>query len=166
MPVALTQAEAWLFLPFVLPICLWVIWSDLSTMKITNTANLALLTVFVLLGLFVLPLEGYLWRLAQMGIVLVAAFLANMVGLMGGGDSKFFAAAAPFIAPGDYGTVLLWLMAITFFAVITHRLAKHSPLQQMAPDWESWHRKGKFPLGLALGAALATYMIYGAFYGA
>jgi len=166
MALDLTRSEAWLFLPFVLPICLWVIWSDLSTMKITNRANLALLAVFVLLGLLVIPLEGYLWRLAQFAIMLGAGILANMVGLMGAGDSKFLAVAAPFIVPGDYGMVLMLLMGVTFFAVLTHRLAKHSPLRQLAPHWESWHREGKFPFGLALGSTLACYLAMGALQGA
>lgn len=162
MALDLTRTEAWLFLPFVLPICLWVIWSDLSRMKITNRANLALLLVFVTLGLFVMPLEGYLWRLAQFAIMLGIGILVNMIGLMGAGDSKFLAAAAPFVAPGDYGLLIMLLTAITFVAVLTHRMAKHSALRRLAPDWESWHRTGKFPFGLALGSTLACYLVMGA----
>jgi len=166
MTFALTTLEAMVFLPFVLPICLWVIWSDLSTMKITNRANIALLAAFLLLGLFVMSFDVYFWRLAQFAIILGIAFLANMIGLMGAGDSKFFAAAAPFVAVGDAGTVLMLLMAITIVAVLTHRLAKHSPLRQMAPDWESWHREGKFPMGFALGSTLIAYLGLGLFHGA
>ena len=158
MSLDLSSSEALLFLPFVVPICLWVIWSDLSTMKIPNKANLALLAVFVLLGLIVLPLGEYGWRLAQLGIVLGLAFLANIIGMMGAGDSKFLAAAAPFIAPGDTGTVLLMLAGITICAVIAHRIAKNSPLRQMAPDWVSWTKEGKFPMGFALGSTLVLYL--------
>lgn len=164
--MALSQLEAMVFLPFVLPICLWVIWTDLSRMKITNVANVALLGVFVLLGLFVLPLGDYAWRMAQVAIVLGAAFVANAVGFMGAGDSKFFAAAAPFVAPGDVFTITMLLMGITLFAVLTHRIAKHSPLRAMAPHWESWHRDGKFPMGYALGSTLAAYLGLGLVYGA
>ena len=89
-----------------------------------------------------------------------------MIGLMGAGDSKFFAAAAPFVAPGDIGTILLLLMGITIFAVLTHRLAKHSPLRQLAPDWESWKREGKFPMGFALGSTLVVYLGLGLAFGA
>ena len=166
MSLALTTLEAMVFFPLTLPICLYVIWSDLSTMKITNASNIALAAVFVLLGLLLLPFDSYLWRLAQLGIVLIVAFLANMVGLMGAGDSKFFAAAAPFVAPGDIGTILLLLMGITIFAVLTHRLAKHSPLRQLAPDWESWKREGKFPMGFALGSTLVVYLGLGLAFGA
>ena len=165
MSLALTYAEALLFLPFVAPMCLWVIYSDLSTMKITNMSNLALLVVFVVLGLIVLPLEAYGWRLAQFAIMLVIGILANAIGLMGAGDSKFFAAAAPFVAPGDATDVLLLLGAVTIFAVITHRIAKHTPLRQMAPDWVSWSRSGKFPMGMALGSTLILYLVLGLTHG-
>ena len=40
--MAITAQSAIWFLPFALPISLWVIWSDLSTMRIPNTAVLAL----------------------------------------------------------------------------------------------------------------------------
>lgn len=166
MTLALSQPEALLFLPFVGPICLWVIYSDLSQMKITNKTNIALAAVFVLLGLFVLPLDAYGWRLAQLVIMLVLGILANAIGMMGGGDSKFLAAAAPFVAPGDVGTILMLLATISVVALVTHRAAKASALKNLAPDWESWHRKGKFPMGLALGPTLVTYLTLGALSGA
>lgn len=165
MTLALTPAEAMVFLPFVAPLCLWVVYSDLSRMKITNPANLALIAVFVLLGLFVLPLGEYGWRLAQLAIVLALGFVANAARMMGAGDSKFLAAAAPFIAPRDTVTVLLLLAAITVVALIVHRVAKHTVLRQLAPDWASWTREGKFPMGLALGPTLVAYLALGLFQG-
>ena len=42
MTLALTAAEALWFLPFVLPICIWVAWSDLREMRIPNVSVLAL----------------------------------------------------------------------------------------------------------------------------
>ena len=43
-------AAAW-FLPFVLPITVWVAWSDMRHMKIPNYAVIALFAAFVVLGL-------------------------------------------------------------------------------------------------------------------
>ena len=40
-----TWTEAAWFLPFVIPIAIWVAWSDMSSMKIPNKAVLALLAV-------------------------------------------------------------------------------------------------------------------------
>jgi len=158
-------AAAW-YLPFVLPVCLYVMYTDLSRMKITNTANLALVVIFLVVGLIVLPFDTYLWRLLSLVIVLIVGVILNAVGLMGAGDSKFIAAAAPFIDLGDLN-LLTWLFMATLLAsVATHRGIKLTPLRQLAPHWTSWKQGKKFPMGLALGATLILYLILGLLYGA
>ncbi|MEP2922188.1 prepilin peptidase [Sulfitobacter sp.] len=160
-----TYAAAWFF-PFVLPICFYVVYTDISRMKITNKANLALAGVFVVIGLIALPFDAYLWRLAAMVLVLIAGIVLNAVGAMGAGDSKFIAAAAPFIAVGDLN-MLLWLfMATLLAAFVTHRAIKYSPLRRLAPEWTSWDQGKKFPMGLALGTTLSIYLGLGLLYGA
>lgn len=165
MQLNISPSEAAWFLPLVAPICLWVIWSDLSRMKITNRSNLALLVVFVVLGLIVLPLGEYGWRLAQVGIVLCLTFLANAIGLMGAGDSKFLAAAAAFVAPGDAVNILMLLAGVSICAFAVHRGARNSPLRRLAPEWESWANTEKFPMGFALGSTMILYLSLGLFYG-
>ncbi|QUJ75322.1 prepilin peptidase [Sulfitobacter albidus] len=158
-------SAAW-FLPFVLPICLYVCYTDMARMKITNGANLLLAGVFIAVGLIALPFDTYLWRLLSMVIVLVVGFVLNMAGAMGAGDSKFAAAAAPFIALGDL-RLLMWLFTATLIAaVVTHRGIRMTPLRRLAPDWASWEQGKKFPMGLALGTTLALYLILGILYGA
>lgn len=158
-------AAAWFF-PFVLPICLYVMFTDISTMKITNGANLTLAGIFVVIGLIALPFDAYLWRLASLVIVLIAGIILNAAGAMGAGDSKFLAAAAPFVALGDLN-LLIWLFAATLLAAfVTHRLAKFTPLRKLAPHWTSWEQGKKFPMGLALGPTLAIYLGLGILYGA
>ncbi len=166
MQLSLSLTEALWFLPFVAPICLWVIYSDLSRMKITNQANLALLGVFVIVGLLALPLDIYAWRLVHVVVVLALGFFFNIIGLMGAGDSKFLAAAAPYIALRDTPTVLLLLSVVTLIAIFTHRAAKKSALRDMAPDWVSWTNAEKFPMGLALGSTLILYLVMGLIWGA
>jgi prepilin peptidase CpaA len=164
--VAVSSFAAMWFLPFVVPICLYVMYTDLSRMKITNVANLALLAVFVVVGLFVIPLDEYLWRLAGMVIVLIVGVVLNAAGVMGAGDSKFIAAAAPFIALGDL-MLLAWLFAaVLIAAIIIHRVARLTPLRGLAPHWASWEQGKKFPMGLALGPTLILYLVFGTFYGA
>jgi len=41
---------------------------------------------------------------------------------------------------------------------VTHRLVMKSTLRQLAPDWISWSREGKFPMGFALGSSLVIYL--------
>ena len=67
MTLALTAAEALWFLPFVLPICIWVAWSDLREMRIPNVSVLALAGVFLAVGLIALPFEVYYMRQGRAG---------------------------------------------------------------------------------------------------
>lgn len=166
MTLQITPSEALWFLPFVLPLCLWVMWSDLKAMRIPNASVLALAGVFVVVGPFALPLAEYPWRLATMAGVLVLMFLANVAGLMGAGDSKFIAAAAPFVDPGDLMPLGMIFAANLLACFVTHRLAKYSGLRRLAPDWTSWDRGRKFPMGFALGGTLVIYLALGAFGGA
>ena len=163
--MAISSTAALWFLPFVLPICLYVCFTDLSQMRITNQAVLALAAVFLLVGLIALPLPTYGMRLVQMLAVLVVGFVLTAAGAMGAGDAKFAAAAAPFIAPGDLRLLLALFAANLLAAFATHRLAKYTPLRRIAPGWKSWQTGWKFPMGLSLGGTLALYLILGASYG-
>ncbi|WP_420586432.1 prepilin peptidase [Ruegeria sp.] len=175
------QAALW-FLPFVLPICFYVAFTDLRNMLIKNHAVVALFFVFVIIGLFALPpwstdwitggigpvqlpLPSYIWHLLQLVVVLFVGVFLNAAGIMGAGDAKFLAAAAPFVWPGDYLLVMYILTATTMAAFATHRLARNTGLRNIAPDWESWDRTKQFPLGFPLGGSLAIYLIAGTVYG-
>ena len=158
----ITSTEALWFLPFVAPICLYVAWTDMKMMKITNKAVMALTLVFAVVGLFALPFETYLWRYLHLIVILLVGIVLNAGGVMGAGDAKFAAAAAPFIPLGDV-TQLAVIFASTLLAAwVTHKLAKHSPVRRMVPEWESWDKKKDFPMGLALGGTLLIYLLLGA----
>ncbi|MBU2982982.1 prepilin peptidase [Lentibacter algarum] len=160
-----TALAARVFLPFVLPICFWVAWSDLRVMKIPNKAVTALFAVFVVVGLFVMPFQTYLWQISHVVIVLLVGIVLNAAGAMGAGDAKFAAAAAPFVMLGDLRILIAFYMANLLAAFATHRLAKHTPLHKLAPDWKSWNVGSDFPMGLSLGATLAIYLGFCAIYG-
>ena len=165
--LTVTSFSAALLLPFALPICLWVMWSDLNSMKIPNNAVLALASVFVIVGLFAVPLwPDYPMRLAALGIMLLVGIVINAAGLMGAGDAKFIAAAAPFVAPGDAMFLAFVFSANLLAAFVTHRFVKYTPLRAMAPHWESWERGKKFPMGFALWATLIIYLAAGVVLGA
>ncbi|MEM6576949.1 MAG: prepilin peptidase [Pseudomonadota bacterium] len=165
--LTITSFSTVLFLPFVLPVCLWVMWSDLNAMKIPNSAVMTLAAIFVVVGLIAVPIwPDYPMRLAALGIMLVLGIVINGLGLMGAGDAKFIAAAAPFIAPGDLVFLAFIFTANLLAAFVTHRIAKYTPLRAMAPHWESWERGKKFPMGFALGSTLVLYLVAGAVFGA
>ncbi len=164
--MALTQAEALWFLPFVLPICFWAAWSDLKFMKIRNKSVLALLAVFVVVGLAALPFDAYLWRLAQAVLVLVLGIVANMLRLLGAGDAKFAAGMALFVPAADAPAFFVLLSAVMIAALVTHRLFRAIPaVRSQTADWVSWQSR-KFPMGLALGGGLGIYLALGPVYGA
>lgn len=164
--MTITATSALWFLPFVLPICLYVMFTDMAQMRITNQAVVALTLVFVVVGAIALPFDIYLWRLLGFVVVLIVGIALNAAGAMGAGDSKFLAAGAPYVALGDLRLLMALFMAVLLAAVVTHRTAKHTPLRRLAPDWVSWTHAKKFPMGLALGATLIVYLILGAIYGA
>jgi len=155
--VTVTQSIA--FLIFVAPLCLYVAWNDLRAMKIPTWSTDALAIVFVVVGIFVMPFSEYLWRYAHFGVVLVLAIIANAIGLMGAGDSKFLASAAPFVALSDVTLVAYLLGAGLLAGLIIHRTAKAIPaIRNLAPDWESWSQGKRFPMGFPMGAVLIVYL--------
>lgn len=163
--MALTASAALWFLPFVLPVCFYVAFTDLREMRITNQAVIVLAVVFVIVGAIALPLPVYGMRLVQMVAVLVIGIVLNSAGAIGAGDAKFAAAAAPFIAPGDLRVLLAIFAANLLAAFFAHRVAKYTPLRQLAPGWKSWDMGWKFPMGLSLAGTLAIYLGLGLVYG-
>ena len=163
--MAIDALTALLFLPFAIPIGIWVAWNDMKFMKIPNKAVYALFGVFVVVGLVALPFADYLWRWPQAFVVLVIGFILNQVRAMGAGDAKFLAAMAPFIDPGDALNLYIILAAVLLGAFVTHRIGRATPaIRRMTPDWESWTR-AKFPMGLALGSGLIFYLVLGMIFG-
>lgn len=145
------------FLPFTVPIAIWVAWSDMKFMKIPNKAVLALLAVYLVMGLVVFPPKLWAWGLGLGAIVLVIGFVATAARLIGAGDAKFAAAMAPFFVTADIRTVLFLFAACLFAALISHRVAKHSNIiRGRVPDWLSWTHKG-FPMGYPLAGLLIFY---------
>ena len=83
MSLALSPLAAAWFLPFVLPVCLWVAWSDMARMKIPNAAVLALAAIWLLLGPWLVPLPDWGWGWARLAGVLAVGFVLNMGGALG-----------------------------------------------------------------------------------
>lgn len=163
--MAFSATAALWFLPFLVPLCLYVAFTDLREMRITNPTVGAIAVIFLLLGPLLLPFEVYIWQLAHLGVVLVAGIVLNAAGAMGAGDAKFAAAAAPYIALGDVRLLIALFAAVLLAAYAAHRIAKFTPLRRMAPHWDSWEQGRKFPMGLALGPTLALYLMLAAAYG-
>lgn len=134
----------------------------MRAMKIPNVAVGALLAGFAILGLLAFDFTQYLWQWSHFAVVLVVGIILNAAGVFGAGDAKFAAAAAPFIMIGDLNA-LAWIFSVCVVAgFVTHRIAKHSPLRNLVPSWESWTSGRRFPMGLPLGMTLVTYLFLAA----
>ena len=119
---------------------------------------MATFALFVVLGPWVLPWGSFGWQLLAMPIFLILGILVNAMGLFGAGDAKFIAAAAPFVWAADARLVGLVFMANLLAAYLAHRMAKHTALRALAPDWASWDAGAKFPMGLPLATSLMIYL--------
>jgi prepilin peptidase CpaA len=147
------------FLPFILPIAVWVSWSDMKFMKIPNKAVLALTLVFAVVGLIALPLDVWAWRWTHLAVILTAGFVASTAGLLGAGDAKFAAAMAPFFPVDDLRFVLALFAAAILGAFVGHRTVRAiGPVRSATADWLSWTHKD-FPMGLALSGTLVIYFL-------
>ena len=157
-------AALW-FLVFATPIAAWVVWSDLSRMRIPNMAVIALIAVYAVIGPLVLPLDVWGWSWLNFAVVLVVGFVLSLSGGFGAGDAKFAAAMAPFVALGDLRLFLALLGAVTLASFIVHRAFRMIPaIRGATSEWASWQRR-EFPMGLALGPSLIFYLGLAALYG-
>jgi prepilin peptidase CpaA len=153
-------------LPFVLPICFLVAWSDMRAMRIPNWCVLAMFAIYIGVGIFTLSFSAFLWGFVSLILVLFIGFFMNAVGMIGAGDAKFAAAAAPFIHTGDTRFFIALFAANIFAAFVTHRLVARTKMTKLAPTWDSWERTWEFPMGLSLGGTLGIYLVLSALYGA
>ena len=157
--IATSVTTALWFLPFVIPIAIWVAWSDMKFMKIPNKAVMALTAVFAIVGLAALPVDVWAWRWVHLAAILAIGFAANAAGVLGAGDAKFAAAMAPFFPVQDLRFVLALFAAAIIGAFVSHRAARAiGPLRAMTSDWASWTHKD-FPMGLALSGTLVFYFV-------
>ena len=157
-------AAAW-FLAATAPFCFLVAWNDMRVMKIPNWCTDSMVVLYGITGLIALPFADYLWHWLHFPVVLAAGILLNAARIMGAGDAKFAAAAAPYIALGDLRILLPLFAACLLAGVAAHRLAKHTPLRRLAPDWESWEAGKRFPMGLPLALTLVLYLLFALFPG-
>lgn len=151
--------ETLIFALAAVPLSIYAGFSDLKTMRIPNWISIALVCTFIVVGLIFLPFETFLWRLAGGIIVLVIGFILNVAGLMGGGDAKFGAAIAPFIAHRDIAAFMLIFSVSLIATLVVHRIAMRiGPIRRATPDWASWKAGRYFPMGISIAAALIFYL--------
>ena len=155
-----TPDQAMMLLIPSIPICLYVIYTDLSEMRIPNTMVIALIAVFAVFGFLALPLDEYLWRYSHFAVVLAIGFVLSTFVGVGAGDAKFAAAMAPFVAFGDWYIALLLYAVFSIDGLVLHKIARRiGPIQRAAAGWTSFDPEmGHYPLGISLAAMHLTYL--------
>ena len=156
------QTALW-FLPFVLPVALYISWNDMRAMKITNPSVVALGLPFVILGPFAFGLETYLWQWLHLPVMLAFCMALWAIGAMGGGDAKMIAVMAPYFMIGDLTLAMLIFVIALIAALAVHSLFRFTALKNFAPEWKSWHAGRYFPKGLPLSMTLVFYLGLAAF---
>ena len=142
-----------------LPLMLYVMWSDLKSLRIPNWVVLAVLSVFVATGIWGLPFETFLWRLAHGLIFLAVGFAVFAVGRgkVGGGDMKLVAALVPFVAGAHALLILVIYTVVTFAGLFVHRLIR-AYLRGRQTGWLAFDQKIYFPVGVILGVTILIYL--------
>ena len=148
----------WAFLLPAIPICLWVIYSDLSAMRIPNLAVLALIGVFAAIGPFVLPLAEFGWRWLHLVVVIAVLLIGAVAGHVGMGDVKFAGAMALFVRREDIVGFFWLLCIVVIVSFLLHRTLRRMPaLRPGLSGWRSWEHP-RFPMGVPLAASLLIYL--------
>lgn len=138
-------------------IAVWAAAVDFVAMRIPNGVHVALLAVFAVLVMPGLPATDIAARLA-VGVGLFAIGFALYAGnLMGAGDVKYLAAAAPLV-PADPNVLLVWLLLVTMAGppvLVLHRLTGLIPAVRRFP---SFAETGYFPYGPAISIGLVAIL--------
>lgn len=158
----LSSSAALIYLLAAVPLGLLTVWTDLSRMKIPNRITDALLVLFIPLGLIALPFDQFLWQLLNPVVMFAIGLAIHAARLMGAGDVKFLIAASPYVMVGDLGLVFPLLAMTMIAALVLHRVARATIGPRLAPNWQSWKERKRFPLGLALGPCFITYLVLAA----
>ncbi|MFQ5566065.1 MAG: prepilin peptidase [Paracoccaceae bacterium] len=134
-------------------------WFDLKELRIPNWCVLAVVGLFIVTGLWGLPLDVFAWRFLHGVIVLFIGFGLYSIsgGRVGGGDIKLIAALTPFIAGKDVGLVLVVFALLSFAGLMIHRFVR-GLLRDRKTGWAALDQKRFFPAGLLLGGTIMIYL--------
>jgi prepilin peptidase CpaA len=169
---AITPLQAAIFGLLTLPVTVWVIYTDVTEMKIKNLAVLAMLAIFLVTGPFLFPLAEYGTRWLHFVVVLAIGYVLSAGLGFGAGDMKYAAAVAPFVPVADVGQIAVLFVIWTFALLALFWAARRSTaLRTAAPGWvwltmtgeeAGGTRKLKTPFGVALAPTVTTYFFLAA----
>lgn len=153
----------WVAFAAMVPLMTLVARWDLKYLKIPNWQVLCVLAVFVVTGLWGLPLGTFGWHLLWGAIALFIGFGFFSLGVLGGGDAKMLAALVPFISGQSVLAVLL-IFALSCLMLlvgiwIAWRIAGSRETGWLAIDqMDKPARYRAFPMGLIFAISITLYL--------
>lgn len=157
----------WLAFAVMTPLMIFAAWGDLKYLKIPNWIPLTVLGIYVVTGLWGLPMERFLWGLGAGAITLVVFFLLWALvdsfapGTLGAGDVKLLAVLVPFVDLADaLSTLLLFTVTVlvcTIMFIVAWAFTKRRT------GFVSLDQKGRkvarlpSPFGIALAATTVIF---------
>jgi len=134
-------------------------WYDLKSLRIPNWCVLAVVALYIVTGLWGLPLDVFAWHFLYGVTVLFVGFGLYSIsgGHVGGGDIKLIAALTPFIAGKDVLFVLMVFALLSFAGLMLHRFVR-AMLRERKTGWAALDQKRFFPAGLLLGGTIMIYL--------
>lgn len=158
----------WVAFAAMVPLMLYTAWNDIKYLRIANWIPLTVLGVYVVTGLWGLPMERFLWGLAAGGIALVIGFIIYALidtfasGSLGAGDVKLLSVLVPFVDARDTLDVLIiYTVAIFVFSFLFLTIWG---FRKNRTGLKSIDQSGKkvlkvaSPFGVALAATAIVYL--------
>jgi prepilin peptidase CpaA len=147
------------------PILVYVMWTDLKSMRIPNAACLLVLLVFLPTGLAGLPIETFGWRLLHTAVAFFAGYAIFQAtgGRIGAGDLKLAIAFTPFV-PGVYLGLIAQLyvatslLTVALFLALRAGLRGRTALAALETRSESV-MKVPFPFAWTLSSTFIAYLL-------
>lgn len=142
------------------PLLIYVMWSDAKAMRIPNICCLLAFLIFIPTGLWGLPLETFLWRIGHAVIAYGLAYGLWVIAKakVGGGDLKLIIAMTPYV-PGAYLGVLLMLWAGLTLGMLGIFFALRWSLAGRDYGFAALGQQRYFPAGLSISGAFLVMMV-------
>ncbi|MGQ7829478.1 A24 family peptidase [Altererythrobacter sp. Z27] len=134
--------------------------TDIRERRLANWLSLALLLFGLAHGFALGGLSALGWHGAHAAIALLVGMALFAVGVIGGGDAKFYAGAAAYF-PISAGLDLLLWVALSGGAAVIAWFGLRRVLRREKPSPESLQAKFPYGVAIAAGAMLVGWQVVG-----
>lgn len=145
-----------------LPLMVYITYTDLRYLRIPNWSVLAVLGVFVATGIWGLPFETFLWRIGYAALALAAGIVIyNLAqGSVGAGDLKLIAALAPFLSQANLLDFMLIYVVVSIFGTILFMVMRRRNRRRGVKEpWKAFGETIYMPAGVFLGISISIVMV-------